>query len=487
VNPATDTAPAHARSLSRWARKLKRRARRAGAGGIHKLRVALRTLRVIAGGISALDPEPRWLELRRKSGRLLRRLSRARDARVTLELARTLAGTPDHADFLPWLEKRARKAERRALRGWNRDAVLEVAALAASLADRACSLAGDDLAFEHLALEALELVLKRHRACAKAPGREAYHELRLALKRFRYLVENFLPALALEWESAMREAQDTLGAMHDLDVLDAALDEPGCPVRRGRKSSWRRRTQAAFDALLARYRHLVAGRATPYEAWSEALPRGNQLTQAAFARLRATAQFVDPRAAEARHVAHLAQQLYDGISRASLGPPFGEARAARTLRAAALLHGLARDRTGAARERRSAKLIRSLPVPLGIEADELALAALVVRYSGEEEPQAVHHRFGRLGLRDRELVSTLAGVLRVARALDAARDGAITGVQVEVSPESVALYPQGDLSNPAMEHALVRAKPMLEQGLQRIIVLRPGSPPRLLAVAREEE
>ena len=47
----------------------------------------------------------------------------------------------------------------------------------------------------------------------------AFHSLRIGIKRFRYIVENFLPAEHKAWGNDLKEMQDVLGEVHDLDVL----------------------------------------------------------------------------------------------------------------------------------------------------------------------------------------------------------------------------------------------------------------------------
>ena len=55
------------------------------------------------------------------------------------------------------------------------------------------------------------------RACASFPA--GFHRLRITIKRFRYIVENFLPLQHAAWSDDLKHIQDLLGDVHDLDVL----------------------------------------------------------------------------------------------------------------------------------------------------------------------------------------------------------------------------------------------------------------------------
>ncbi len=46
-----------------------------------------------------------------------------------------------------------------------------------------------------------------------------FHRLRIGIKRFRYIVENFLPDQHAAWSDDLKQVQDLLGDVHDLDVL----------------------------------------------------------------------------------------------------------------------------------------------------------------------------------------------------------------------------------------------------------------------------
>src|SRR5262249_37175252 len=80
-----------------------------------------------------------------------------------------------------------------------------------------------DLAAECLALERLEEAKELHTRAIREQKAEAWHALRIGIKKFRYTVECLLPERYVAWSSDLKRLQDVLGEIHDLDVLSALL------------------------------------------------------------------------------------------------------------------------------------------------------------------------------------------------------------------------------------------------------------------------
>src|SRR5258708_34142881 len=101
--------------------------------------------------------------------------------------------------------------------------------------------------------------------------------LRVGIKRFRYTVENFLPELHLAWGHDLKDLQDLLGEVHDLDVLWATASS--CQVfpdeeSRGR---WHARILAERTARLDLYREKMVGAHSLGTICRAALPQGVQI------------------------------------------------------------------------------------------------------------------------------------------------------------------------------------------------------------------
>jgi CHAD domain-containing protein len=85
----------------------------------------------------------------------------------------------------------------------------------------------------------------------------ALHDLRIAAKRLRYVLEVVgfcLPAVAAEAETRARQLQSLIGEIHDHDVLLARIDAHGEPHKGLRRL--RERVALRRDALFGEFRAL---------------------------------------------------------------------------------------------------------------------------------------------------------------------------------------------------------------------------------------
>lgn len=122
----------------------------------------------------------------------------------------------------------------------------------------------------------------------------------------------------------------------------------------------------------------------------------------------------------AEQVSRLAEQLLN-----DLAAEFGlTENCALILQVAAWLHEVGMYVNHRSYHKHSLYLIRSSEF-FGINARVLQLAALVARYHRRASPQPQHEIYSTLDRRDRATVCKLAGILRVAKALDVARQNRV--------------------------------------------------------------
>jgi exopolyphosphatase/guanosine-5'-triphosphate,3'-diphosphate pyrophosphatase len=122
----------------------------------------------------------------------------------------------------------------------------------------------------------------------------------------------------------------------------------------------------------------------------------------------------------------LALELFDGLE-----PAHGLSAADRDLlEAAGLLHNVGLFISHAAHHRHSYYVIRNTDQLVGFTDREIELIAQIARYHRKSEPKPRHVEFQALGRADRDRVRILAGILRIAIALDRTRRGAVEVVTV---------------------------------------------------------
>jgi CHAD domain-containing protein len=253
-------------SLRRVLKESKRARKSLAARPIHDLRVALRRSRSFAEGFAEIDPSVEWRHMAKVCKRLQNGLAPLRDVQVMSGWVGRFQfdigpGGASLVDLLAREERRARHQARAALaefprkrwKRWRRD-----------LPHRAEGLPSSEPYFATLALRRLKDVREMELRLRRTGTRIAYHRLRVALKRFRYTLESFLPAKHDTWGPALKRLQGLLGEIHDLDVLRATIQKLGhkqsLPAQQPQK--W-----------LARIERERAGRVKGYEKQIVRAPR----------------------------------------------------------------------------------------------------------------------------------------------------------------------------------------------------------------------
>ena len=101
------------------------------------------------------------------------------------------------------------------------------------------------------------------------------------------------------------------------------------------------------------------------------------------------------------------------------------------LEAAALLHNVGLFVSHSAHHRHSYYLIRNCEHLTGFTDREIELIALAARYHRKSLPKSKHAEFAALGSNDQQLVRVMAGILRVAIALDRTAAAVVESVSVQ--------------------------------------------------------
>jgi exopolyphosphatase/guanosine-5'-triphosphate,3'-diphosphate pyrophosphatase len=138
---------------------------------------------------------------------------------------------------------------------------------------------------------------------------------------------------------------------------------------------------------------------------------------------------------------------------------------------AALLHDVGWHFGQRKHHRRSYELITSGGLA-GFAPLQIEMIALVARYHRKAVPKLSHQPFARLGAHDRQTVTKLAAILRVADGLDRGHQVAVRDVRVEIEPQQVRLLLTAAFGDMDAElWAADRKKKLLETVLGRAVHL----------------
>lgn len=444
------------------------------ADPVHDLRVALRRCRSMADGLLALDPDREWKAMKKAGRTLFRSLGDLRDVQVMMEWidklhpadAGAIAGPVD-AGNSPALRQSERdggsnenlapaKDQNHNARDPVAQALLEILARretqhkheaksaldgfdrkqwrqwSKSLPQRAARFRPGSPLFKHLALERWTEARKLHDRALRNRSQIALHALRIGIKRFRYIVENFLPQQHKAWSNDLKKVQDLLGEIHDLDVLwNTAVASHVFPDEDA-KRRWHARILEERDRRVEAYRKRMVGPDSLWQAWRAGLPQGGQIQALATRRMKLWTRALDPDFAHSERVARLALELYDGLRRSGLLSANDRPDERFTLWAAALLHDVGKSRKKKGHHKASQRLIEDQGAPIGWKPETLRRAAIVARFHRGALPSRSHKALRDLLPDEQKTIIELAAVLRLANALDSSHDGRIRRVQVEV-------------------------------------------------------
>ena len=493
--------------LRAWMERVLEESDRAATGfdveAVHDLRVALRRCRSLADGLMEIDSEGDWKEMKKAGKKLFQALGELRDMQVMEEWIEKLgrsgdlrgdgsgasrADSPeansdtgdsaaddlsgervsetvhDHLagdavtqrllDHLHTREAECKLLAVKDLEGFDRK---QWRKWARELPARGARVRPGSLVYAHLALEKWTAAYDLHKHALRTRSRVGLHQLRIGIKRFRYTVENFLPRQNAAWGGDLKEIQDLLGEVHDLDVLWMTAVEIGAFPDGESRRRWQTRLNQEREKRTAKYRAKMVGRESLWGVWREELPEGPRLRAAALSRMRVWAGYLDPDFAHSERVTGLALALYDRLraegilpvhgvlphlAGASVRPSLATAEERRdhagtrgksgarligaergsdwrgVLQAAALMHDVGKARGGEKHWKASYRMIRGLAPPMGWSARELEMAAVVARYHRGALPHIRAKALQLLELPDRHLAMELAGILRLANALD---------------------------------------------------------------------
>jgi CHAD domain-containing protein len=446
------------------------------ADPVHDLRVAIRRCRSVAAVLEEVDPDAAWKEMRKYPRKLFRALGELRDTQVLEEWTAKLAAEGDAirerllAEFSTkekeLCDEVARVAGKFDPKTWRK--------FERTLRRRARLVPPDRLAAECLAVERLEAAKELHAQALRTANPEAWHRLRIGVKKFRYTVESLLPTRYETWGEDLKRVQDLLGEVHDLSVLAQKIDQLAAAEVQGSKVAWKERLASETQNRLETYRQWTLGKSNLWQGWSAGLPQGSQLETAAMARLHVTVRAVDENARRSGQISMLAMRLYDGLVRAHVAPVFANAKMRIVMRAAARLHGIGSGLDSKKPEKAARDLLYAMQAPAGWSAEDWELVATIVRYHRGVQPQQKHKEFAKLGEEQQRKVCVCAGVLRLARVLRKCGVERTAGVKVEKSVDALMVRVPGWIDTEETAAEIAAGKHLLETCIGCPLILKAG-------------
>lgn len=507
------------------------------ADPVHDLRVALRRCRSMADGMMAMDPDPSWKAMKKAGKQLFQRLGDLRDVQIMMEwienleqkvkdraqqqaaAASAIEGTAPapsaeqgqpgatewHHDpaaqtlmqILKARESEHRNEGRLALDKFDRKQWRQ---WSNSLPQRASRIRPGSPVFKHLALERWTEARQLHNRAMRSPSAVALHTLRIGIKRFRYIVENFLPNEHDAWSNDLKHMQDLLGEVHDLDVLWATANSCHAFPDVGARNLWHARITEERSQRIDEYREKTRGPKSLWNVWREGLPSGKDIHEIATRRMTLWAKVLDPDFAHSARVARLSLQLFDGLRAAGFlrVPAEGisendsaDLRSSLTL--AALLHDVGKSEGNKGHHKKSFVLIKKHGTPLGWKEEDMSRAALVARFHSGSLPSRRHEAIRDYLPHEQRNVIQLSAILRLANGLDAAHNGQIRSIKIEEpsasqpaatkngfrrkvsSPsknEAVIITAEGYLEGTPTAQAAAAERYLLETVLRRPVIVR---------------
>ena len=515
-------------------------ARDFSADPVHDLRVSLRRCRSMADGMMAMDPDRNWKDMKKAGKQLFQRLGDLRDVQIMMEWIEKLKfetpqveapdlATSAHAlnNEVPAQEAqnglatispqkqhsaqllmgilRQRETEhkheaRAALAGFDRK---QWRHWSKTLPTRAMRVRPGSAVFRHLALERWTTARELHSTAMRNRSQVAFHTLRIGIKRFRYIVENFLPAEHQAWSDDLKHMQDLLGEVHDLDVLwTMAVSSQVFPDEASRKK-WHAKIIEERSKRIEEYRQRTTGSESLWKVWRAGLPQGKEVQDIATRRMKLWAKALDPDFAHSERVARLALQLYDGLRGAGMifqvtDNATNGANPRACLYAAALLHDVGKSEGNKGHHKTSQELIRKHGTPLGWDEGDMRQAAVVARFHCGALPTRRHKLLRDMVPPEQKVTIQLAAVLRLANALDSAHDGQVRAIKLEhrtsqrtvhrqstgflrkervlARNEALVIGAEGYREGSPTAQAVAAERYLLERVLGRPVLIKPSRP-----------
>lgn len=439
------------------------------ADPVHDLRVAIRRCRSMAEGFGTLDSDSTWKKMRRAAKPVFSALGDLRDVQVQMEWVEKLGGENDpvRAKFMEHFQQREHELKAIAEKELAAFDIAQWQQWTATLDERAQLLPLGGAVFQVMALERWRNARQLQSIALRNRSKVAMHSLRIGIKKFRYIVENFLPDLYDEWSKDLKKLQDALGEVHDLDVLADTARAIHIYENPQQRQHWTSVIQRERKQRIDLYRSKMLGKTNLWQQWRSQLPQGEALHASVLKTFEIWSQFRDPDVAHTRRVLASSLAIFDRLEPSA--PVYQGVSYRDLLSVAILAHEVGRGQHN--HHKKTAALLSKIDAPPGWEPIHLLLAGTIARYHRGALPRESQASYASLAPDLKPIVNLLGGIIRLADAIDHGRNGSKTKIKVSKSNCALTIQASGyDDRSPAAER-IAAARHLLEITIRLPIML----------------
>jgi CHAD domain-containing protein len=248
------------------------------ADNVHDLRVAVRRCRTMADALSQVNPVPGWKKLKKVTRDLFQALGELRDTQVTKQWVKKFGAAKDpvRGRMLRVLGKQEQEQRRKAEKALYQFDRKSWKKWLRKFPAKAEFFPVESVVFQRLALAELNEAVNLYHRARKVRSAAAWHRLRIGLKEFRYILENFLPQRYAQWSKELKGMQDMLGEVHDLDVLRVRIRKQA-GLNPELVAKWMEEIEKARKARLEEFRAKTANKDSSWVVWQKGLEWGHNL------------------------------------------------------------------------------------------------------------------------------------------------------------------------------------------------------------------
>jgi CHAD domain-containing protein len=246
---------------------------------VHDLRVALRRCRTMADALSEVNPSPSWKKLKKSTRDLFQALGELRNTQVAKEWVKKLSAAKDplRKRLLKALDEKEKEEQKIAEKALAQFDLKEWKKWSRKFPPKAAFFPVESVVFQRLALAKLNEAVELYQRAKKVRTGIAWHRVRIGLKSFRYILENFLPARYEHSSKELKRMQDILGEVHDLDVLRPLVRKQASGMDPKIKADWLAKLEKERKSRLEEFRTNTIDKESYWAFWHKGLEWGHNL------------------------------------------------------------------------------------------------------------------------------------------------------------------------------------------------------------------